>query len=97
MDRIAAMHAGGHSIVLITHDMRLVAHYATRIALMIEGRIEATGRPPELFTDFDLLERARIRPPQIVELSQRLALPAVGLSVQAVCEALRKTEGQLDG
>lgn len=97
MDRIAALHADGHSIVLITHDMQLVAEYATRIALMIEGRIEATGKPQELLVDDDLMGRARIRPPQIVELAQRLALMPNGLTVEAFCEALRAQESQPGG
>lgn len=97
MDRIAAMHADGHSIVLITHDMQLVADYATRIALMVAGRIEATGKPQELLWDADLLRRARIRPPQIVELAQRLALTPQGLTVKAFCQALQAQEAQRGG
>jgi energy-coupling factor transport system ATP-binding protein len=97
MDRIGELHSEGHSIVLITHDMRLVVHYATRIALMIGGRIEATGAPQKLFADIELLERAHIRPPQVVQLIQRLQLSPNGLTVQAVCDTMRAMEGQLGG
>ncbi|MGH2551378.1 MAG: ATP-binding cassette domain-containing protein, partial [Thermomicrobiales bacterium] len=37
----------GVAIILATHDVELVAEYATRVVLMAEGEIIADGRPEE--------------------------------------------------
>jgi len=38
------------SIILVSHDLHLVAHYADRVALLNNGTIEVCGTPEEVFT-----------------------------------------------
>jgi len=90
MDRFADLNRQGHSVILITHDMRLVVRYASRVAVMSEGRVIGTGTPGEIFRRPALLQAARLEPPPIVELAQRLASFGVaveGLTVEAVCRS----------
>ena len=47
--RLSAQH--GSSVVLITHDMGVVAEMATRVAVMYAGRIVETGTVAEVFDD----------------------------------------------
>ncbi|HVG47834.1 MAG TPA: ABC transporter ATP-binding protein [Rubellimicrobium sp.] len=47
--RLSVQH--GSSVVLITHDMGVVAEMATRVAVMYAGRIVETGTVAELFDD----------------------------------------------
>jgi energy-coupling factor transport system ATP-binding protein len=60
----------GHTIVIITHDMYIVAQYAQRVILMSEGKILADGPTSEVFSQPDVLQKAFLEPPQITQLAQ---------------------------
>ncbi len=45
MDLLAALNRAGRAILVITHDYKLVHHYARRILLLRDGRIAAEGAP----------------------------------------------------
>lgn len=82
------------TIVMVTHSMHTVAHYAPRTVVMANGRKVADRSTRELFVDESALERWELEPPQLVDFSNRLArttgrddaLPA--LSVTEVVECL---------
>jgi energy-coupling factor transport system ATP-binding protein len=61
MERLCALHRAGVTIIVITHDMQLVADYAEQVAVLLQGQIEFTGAAPALFDDGALLERASLR------------------------------------
>lgn len=60
----------GHTIIIITHDMYIVAQYARRVILMSEGRILADGRTSDVFSQPEVLQKAFLEPPQITQLAQ---------------------------
>jgi energy-coupling factor transport system ATP-binding protein len=72
MAAVSAYHSAGHTVVLIAHDMRLVAEHATRAAVMLDGRVLFDGPPAELFTRRAVLRQARLAAPPVVRLAQRL-------------------------
>ncbi len=76
-DRMMAMirdlNQRGHTIVMITHSMRLVAEYAQRCLLMQDGQIVADGSPREIFQDSALVRNASLEVPAISQFSQRWA------------------------
>jgi energy-coupling factor transport system ATP-binding protein len=89
-DWLAELQAGGHTILLVTHDMAIVAEYAERAVVLHEGQILADGLPAELFRQTDLLSRASLAPPPVMALAQALepyGLQGDGLTVQAFCDA----------
>ncbi|HOG47846.1 MAG TPA: ATP-binding cassette domain-containing protein, partial [Anaerolineae bacterium] len=45
MDRLVELNRAGCTILVITHDYKLVHHYARRILLLRDGRIAADGLP----------------------------------------------------
>jgi len=47
-ERIASLRAAGTTIVLVTHDMRLVEEQADRALLLEAGRVRACGAPAEV-------------------------------------------------
>ena len=63
----------GLTVVLITHDMRIVAEFCPRAVVMANGEIVYDGETRELFTKDDVLGRAFLEPPQVTELSLRLS------------------------
>ena len=72
MHYVAAYHRAGHTIILITHDMRLVAEWAPRTVVLQEGRILYDGPTRTLFQRPDLLHLARLTPPPVTQLAQKL-------------------------
>lgn len=92
MALLTTMNAEGHTIVLITHDMRIAAEHARRTVILDQGRLLADGDTQEVFRRADELARARIEPPQIAQLARRLVssgveMPAGVLTVEAFYEA----------
>jgi energy-coupling factor transport system ATP-binding protein len=87
---LAQFTAGGHSVLLITHDLGLVAEHASRVVLMHEGRILADGPTREILTDQALLERAGMRAPTIPQVAHGLTHYGIppALTVSELAEAI---------
>jgi energy-coupling factor transporter ATP-binding protein EcfA2 len=62
----------GHTVIIITHDMKLVAEYATRVIAMSRGKVIADCTPAELFSNGAVMENARVKPTSIARLFSRL-------------------------
>jgi len=78
--------------VVATHDMQLVAEWASRVLVLDGGKVLADVTPRELFADAALLERVRLRPPQIAVVGRELGLDSVPLSVAELVDAVRSAE-----
>ena len=86
------LHRSGTTVVVITHDMTLVAEHATRVVALAAGHIVFDGPPAALFARPDLLTRCALRLPPIAQAVQqarelRAALPAVN-SLRELAAAL---------
>ena len=62
----------GTTVVMVCHDMEVVADYAKRLIVMTAGHVVADGPTFEVLRDRESLERADVIPPQVVEISTRL-------------------------
>jgi energy-coupling factor transporter ATP-binding protein EcfA2 len=71
MDRLRERY--GTTILMITHDIRLVAEWADRALVLRSGEIAFDGAPIDMFGDADLLSSAGLLAPPIHEVSRRLA------------------------
>jgi len=65
------LHAGGRTIVIITHDMNIVAEFAERAVVMAGGRIVADGTAAEVFSQDAALREADLRAPQAFRIALR--------------------------
>ena len=72
MERLQALNAAGVTVIIITHDMRLVAEYARQVAVLLDGRVVYQGAVKDLYHDERLLARASLAPPPLYQLSRRL-------------------------
>lgn len=72
MALIKQLHENGTTVIMISHDMEIVAKYAQRVIVMKDGGILLEGSTREVFENFEMLEQAGIVPPQIVRLTARL-------------------------
>ena len=55
----------GTTIVIVTHDLQLVAERATHTVVLADGRVHAAGRTEELFRDEQLFTTAGLRLPAL--------------------------------
>jgi energy-coupling factor transport system ATP-binding protein len=67
--------AAGTTILLITHDMELVARHADRVVVMESGRIAADGSSRQVFARAALLAEAGLEPPFAAGFAARLGRP----------------------
>lgn len=72
MAMIRDLHEAGTTIIMISHDMDIVAQYAKRVIVMKDGGILLDGNPRDVFSNVEILLDAAIVPPQICRLSARL-------------------------
>jgi energy-coupling factor transporter ATP-binding protein EcfA2 len=76
----------GNTVILVTHDVEIVAEYADRVVLLSEGRVVVDGNK------HDVLSQALLFSPQINRLVQAFARYGVPGNILTVEEALRTLE-----
>jgi len=69
MELLEDLHRQGNTVLIITHDMTLVANYCTRIVVLLNGRTVFTGTPRQLFSDPEQIRLTQLRAPQAITLS----------------------------
>ncbi len=72
LDLLKKMNEAGRTIIIISHDMSLIAEYVERVIIMVDGRILIDGPTRLIFEKEDLLRKVRIEPPPPTQLSLRL-------------------------
>ncbi len=72
MDLLTDLNNSGTTVIIITHDMRLVAEYTRRTVVMKGGRVIFDGAPEGLFQDDRLMQESSLAPPQLVRISRKL-------------------------
>ena len=83
--------ADGHAIVLITHEMWLVAECARRVIVLRDGAVVADAAPAQLLGDEQALAGTGLRPPPVARLAGALrpaGVPTGVVTVDALCGAL---------
>ncbi len=68
------------AVLIALHDLNLAAHYADRVALLVDGHLKAVGTPREVLTP-ELISEAYRWPVQVVEhpfAGGPLVLPEAG-------------------
>ena len=63
----------GVTVVMVCHDMEVVADYAKRVIVMTNGQIVADGPTFAVFRDQGAMAMADVMPPQVVDISLRLS------------------------
>ncbi len=60
----------GKTVIVITHNMRLVAEHCKRVIVMSRGRILYDGPVREAFSKDDMLREAFLSPPQVTRFAR---------------------------
>ena len=67
------IHQMGGTIIMISHDMHLVAEYASRVVVLKQGKIALDGSPKEIFfRNFEDLEAWQLNPPTVPRMTYDL-------------------------
>jgi energy-coupling factor transport system ATP-binding protein len=65
----------GKTVVIVSHDVEFLSLAPlTRVVVMSDGRVVASGSPREVFYDVEMLKKTRVTPPQVIELAKLLGL-----------------------
>ena len=86
MEVVLKLKSEGVAMLIVTHDMNLVAKYADRAIVISNGRIFRDGTPAEVLKDAAAMEAASLKSPSIVVLSSGCG--RVCLTVEEFMEAL---------
>jgi len=85
MELIGEMHRNGHTILLVTHDMKLVTGFSRKSLVLWEGKVLVYDDTRTVFKHSEVLGDTQIEPPQITTLAKRMApygMPDDVLSVE---------------
>ena len=80
MDFLDELHAQGHTIVMITHDMQLMLDYSDRAVVVTDGEILADVTPAELLSQPELVQKANLKETSIFNLAEKLELDPLALT-----------------
>lgn len=72
LELIETLHKQGTTILAVTHDMRIVREYSTRVAAMNKGKIIFDGDITGLLDNQELFENANINLPPVLDLYHKL-------------------------
>jgi energy-coupling factor transport system ATP-binding protein len=87
----------GHTVIIITHEMPIVAQYAQRTVVLGQGRVLMDAPTRTIFAEPELLARTFVKPPQITRLGQALSaygFPKDILSVDEMSAAFENVVGK---
>ncbi len=76
LELLARLHAGGTTVIVITHSPWVVTEYAERALLMRDGSLVFDGPLGALLDDEPLLRSAAFEAPPAVRVARALGLPA---------------------
>ncbi len=82
------LQARGRTILLVSHDMSVVARYADRVVVLQGGRVAADEPPTRLFQKRELLASASLAAPPVAVLARRLkplGLSGDSVTIEALC------------
>ncbi|PRB57515.1 ABC transporter ATP-binding protein [Microbacterium sp. MYb45] len=77
LDLLQNLRAEGTTIVIVTHDLQLVAEHSTHVVLLAGGRVRAAGPTASLFRDQQLFADAGLRMPALQRVLASAGLEAM--------------------
>ncbi|NLE43695.1 MAG: ABC transporter ATP-binding protein [Chloroflexi bacterium] len=100
MHLVQDMHRQGHTILLVTHDVKIAAEFAELTLVLHDGRVLLYDDTRAVFGQVDLLLQSQIEPPQISDLARQmqvLGMPADVLTVQECFDAYQRLRSSRSG
>lgn len=71
MEIVKSLNEKGVTVIMVTHDMELVLDYSQKVLVMNKGRMLDFDEMRRVMKNKEVLEQARLLPPQITDLAMR--------------------------
>ena len=72
MELAVELHAEGRTVIMVTHDMALVAEYASRVIVMQDGSAVCDASPKEVFAQDEILKSTGLDLPPVAKIARGL-------------------------
>jgi energy-coupling factor transport system ATP-binding protein len=72
MNVLQELNKRGKTIIIISHNIKLIAEYTKRVIVLKEGKIFMDGTPKQVLSSTEQLKETMLMPPQITRLAQKL-------------------------
>lgn len=72
MQCVKKMNQNGTTVIMVCHDMELVIDFADRMIVLQKGNIIADGNTKKIMYQTDILKKACLLPPQIIQVAIEL-------------------------
>lgn len=72
MSAVKELNKNGTTVIMVCHDMELVLDFARRMIVLANGKIEADGKTLEIMRSKEILQKACLLPPQIIQIALEL-------------------------
>ncbi len=87
MEVIRELHEQGHTVIMVCHDMEVVADYAERLIVMTRGALVAEGPTDEILRNQEVLAKADLIAPQCIAIVEELIARHPELKGTAIAKA----------
>jgi energy-coupling factor transport system ATP-binding protein len=85
MQLIKRLNDNGHTIIMVTHTMWVVAEYAHKVAVMRNGKLAMYGRTRDVFRHEAELDKAYLKIPHIVSFANRIGKTLLSVDEMLAC------------
>jgi energy-coupling factor transport system ATP-binding protein len=93
MNLVQEMQGRGHTIILVTHDIKVAAQFAELTLVLHDGRVVLYDETRTVFRQVQVLRDSQIEPPQVTILSRRLNSLGMPDDVLTVGECFKAYRG----
>ena len=90
MKLLKEWHAAGQTILVVTHDMNIVAEFVPTMVVMANGKVLAKKATREALLDEKLLKQAYLRPPQVTRIARKLKDYGIKQEILTVQEMIQE-------
>lgn len=87
MEVIERLHKQGTTVIMVCHDMEIVADFAERVIVMTGGKVIDQGPTFQIMRNPETMRAADLIPAQITDISMRLAEQLPSLASDAFADA----------
>ncbi|MFW2487934.1 energy-coupling factor ABC transporter ATP-binding protein [Clostridium chromiireducens] len=94
-DVLLKLGAEGKTILISTHDVDFTYRWAERVLVFCEGKIIADGSPMEIFKNKEILKKANLKQPTLLEVYESLVEKQILKDTKAYPKSIQEFKGML--
>ena len=88
-DNINKLKSEGKTVIVVSHDMPLVAEETDRVLVMCDTELIFDDSPSKLFSNNDVLSKTNLKPPQISSFTTDVGIAKANEAILSVEDALK--------